>query len=92
MQHEKSEERLQKLSDEQSRLKETYEQKKEEIAFHQQQLAVIEASMKELNSSIQLPDGIVNAEKEWNTTQHTLKQLKEKLPFGIQNGWKRVLK
>ncbi|MFQ9792217.1 MAG: hypothetical protein ACLRX7_02415 [Acutalibacteraceae bacterium] len=74
----KSEERLQKLSDEQSRLKETYEQKKEEIAFHQQQLAVIEASMKELNSSIQLPDGIVNAEKEWNTTQHTLKQLKEK--------------
>ena len=74
----KSEERLQKLSDEQSRLKETYEQKKEEIAFHQQQLAVIEASMKELNSSIQLPGGIVNAEKEWNTTQHTLKQLKEK--------------
>ena len=69
---------MQKLSDEQSRLKETYEQKKEEIAFHQQQLAVIEASMKELNSSIQLPDGIVNAEKEWNTTQHTLKQLKEK--------------
>ncbi len=54
---------MQKLSDEQSRLKETYEQKKEEIAFHQQQLAVIEASMKELNSSIQLPDGIVNAEK-----------------------------
>lgn len=74
----KSEERLQKLSDEQSRLKETYEQKKEEIAFHQQQLAVIEASMKELNSSIQLPGGIANAEKEWNTTQHTLKQLKEK--------------
>ena len=48
----KSEERLQKLSDEQSRLKETYEQKKEEIAFHQQQLAVIEASMKELNLSL----------------------------------------
>ena len=73
----KSEERLQKLSDEQSRLKETYEQKKEEIAFHHQQLAVIEASIKELNSSIQLPSGIINAEKEWNNTQRTLKQLKE---------------
>ena len=57
----KSEKRLQTLSDEQSRLKETYEQKREEIAFHQQQLAVIEASIKELNSSIQLPSGIINA-------------------------------
>ena len=40
-------------------------------------MAVIEASIKELNSSIQLPSGIINAEKEWNNTQRTLKQLKE---------------
>lgn len=73
----KSEERLQTLSDEQSRLKETYEQKKEEIAFHHQQLAVIEASIKELNNSIQLPNGIINAKKEWNNIQCTLKRLKE---------------
>ena len=73
----KSEERLQTLSDEQSRLKETYEQKREEIAFHHQQLAVIEASIKELNNSIQLPNGIINAKKEWNNMQCTLKRLKE---------------
>lgn len=73
----KSEERLQTLSDEQSRLKETYEQKREEIAFHHQQLAVIEASIKELNNSIQLPNGIINAKKEWNNIQCTLKRLKE---------------
>ena len=73
----KSEERLQTLSDEQSRLKETYEQKREEIAFHHQQLAVIEASIKELNNSIQLPNGIINAKKEWNNIQYTLKRLKE---------------
>lgn len=74
----KSEERLQTLSDEQSRLKETYERKKEEIVLHQQQIAAIEASIRELNSSIQLPSGIINAEKEWNNMQRTLKQLKEK--------------
>lgn len=74
----KSEERLQTLSDEQSRLKETYERKKEEIVLHQQQMAAIEASIRELNSSIQLPSGIINAEKEWNNMQRTLKQLKEK--------------
>ncbi len=74
----KSEERLQTLSDEQSRLKETYERKKEEIVLHQQQIAAIEASIRELNSSIQLPSGIINADKEWNNMQRTLKQLKEK--------------
>ena len=69
---------MQTLSDEQSRLKETYERKKEEIVLHQQQIAAIEASIRELNSSIQLPSGIINAEKEWNNMQRTLKQLKEK--------------
>lgn len=74
---EKSEKRLQKLTDEQSHLKEQYEHKKEKIVLHQQQLAAIEASIKELKGSIQLPSGITNAEKEWNKIQHTLKQLKE---------------
>ncbi len=41
-------------------------------------MAAIEASIRELNSSIQLPSGIINAEKEWNNMQRTLKQLKEK--------------
>ncbi len=74
---EKSEERLQKLRDEQTRLKEAYEQKKDEIVVQQQQLAAIEASIKELKGSIQLPSGITNAEKEWNKSQQALKQLKE---------------
>lgn len=73
----KSEKRLQTLSNQQSRLKETYEQKKEEIFLHQQQMAAIEASIRELKSSIQIPSGIINAEKEWNNIQRTLKQLKE---------------